>query len=171
MSTANHPANAGFTTNAPRQTRSRTVLVIALAAVALIALFGDTASTENDWYEGIRPAITPPDFVFPIVWTILYAFIAVSIYLAWNDAGTSKRRWTVGLLFVLNLLANAAWTPLFFGLRMPALALADLVIVWITAIVLAVYLWPVNKGASALLWPYVAWAAFAGVINFMIVIG
>jgi len=170
MSTPSDPAKAGFTTSTPQHGRSRTVLVVALAAVAVIAAFGNLFSTDNDWYEQIKPAITPPDFVFPIVWTVLYAFIAVSIYLSWNDARTSKQRWTVGLLFAANLLANAAWTPLFFGLRMPGLALIDLVVIWITAIILAIYIWRINRAASALLFPYIAWVSFAGVINFMIVI-
>jgi len=168
---SSRPARAGYTTSAPREGRNRTVLVIALAAAALIAALGNLFSTDNDWYEAIKPAITPPDFVFPIAWTTLYAFIAVSIYLSWNDARTSKERWAVGLLFAVNLSANAAWTPLFFSLQMPALAFADLMLVWITAIILAIYIRRINKAASALLFPYIAWVAFAGVINFIIAIG
>jgi benzodiazapine receptor len=114
------------------------------------------------WYPGLaKPAWTPPGWVFGPVWTLLYPLLAVAGWLAWREgrsrAGT--------LLFLLQLLLNAAWPWLFFGSHR-----IDLALVCAAMMCLAIYatiraFWPVNRGAALLLVPYFGWVGFATVLN------
>jgi translocator protein len=69
-------------------------------------------------------------------------------------------------VFLLQLLLNALWSPLFFGLHNPALAFAEIVLLWLAIIGTVLLFWKVNRGAGLLLVPYLAWVTFAAALNF-----
>jgi translocator protein len=136
-------------------------LLACFAAAALGALF-----PPGEWYAGLRkPAWNPPNWIFGPVWTALYAMMAAAAWLVWRRGGFAAQRGPL-TLFVVQLLLNAVWTPLFFGLRQPALAFAEMLLLWcaITATILAFR--RVQALASALLLPYLAWVTFAALLNF-----
>jgi len=119
----------------------------------------------NDWYPTlIKPPLTPPSWIFGPVWTVLYLMIALSVFLFLRQVQVSER---ISLLVVLavHLLANFAWTGLFFGLQSPPLALLDILVLDVTLILLVVNFWPVSKLSSILLWPYLGWVLFATYLN------
>ena len=119
----------------------------------------------NPWYATLnKPPLTPPAWVFCPVWTVLYISIAVSIFLYYRSSPKSHLGLTTTVLAV-HLLANFAWTYFFFGLRSPGMALADIILLDITLIVLIGWFWRASMPAGALLLPYLAWGLFATYLN------
>ena len=119
----------------------------------------------NAWYGGLaRPPLTPPDWIFGPVWTVLYAMIAVSVALYVRRTWPGRKGWAYGLIG-FHLGCNLVWTYLFFGLESPGLALVDIVLIDLTGVSLAVLFWRAQRIASLLLWPYLAWVFFATYLN------
>ena len=121
--------------------------------------------TPGEWYAQLqKPSWNPPPWVFGPVWTVLYAMMAVAAWLVWRRGGFAAHR-TALSLFLLQLLFNALWSPLFFGLHWPGLALLDLVLLWLSLLAALVAFWRAQTLAGVLLVPYLAWVTFAGVLN------
>jgi translocator protein len=119
----------------------------------------------DDWYDGLRkPRLNPPKAVFGPVWTVLYGLIAVSGYRVWKAPDSRRRRAALGL-WGTQLALNAAWNPLFFGLRNPLAAFVDLVALTGTVTAYAAVARKVDKAASLLMLPYLGWLGFAGYLN------
>ncbi len=120
----------------------------------------------NAWYATLnRPALTPPDWIFGPVWTVLYGMIATAIVLYYRAAEKSHVALTTTIL-VVHLGANFAWTWLFFRLQSPGVALVDILVLDVTLLVLIRAFWLANKLAGALLVPYLLWVLFATYLNF-----
>lgn len=119
----------------------------------------------NAWYQELTaPPLTPPDAIFSPVWTVLYIMIAAGIYF-WSkspDRFLARGSWE---LITLHLLCNAAWTPFFFILQAPGLALADIVLMWLTLMALLVKFWKESRRAYWLWLPYFFWVSFAMYLN------
>ncbi len=119
----------------------------------------------NTWYTTLnKPPLTPPSWVFSPVWTILYISIAVSIFLYYRSLSKPHLGLTTTVLIV-HLLANFVWTYLFFGLQSPGMALADIILLDVTLIILIGWFWKSSVPAGALLIPYLAWGLFATYLN------
>jgi len=119
----------------------------------------------NAWYaELTRPYLTPPNWLFGPAWTILYIMIAISIIVYYQASGKEHVLLTTGILTV-HLIANFSWTPLFFGLQNPLLALLDILILDMTLIVLIYLFWQASTIAAVLLIPYLCWVSFATYLN------
>ncbi|MBM3228584.1 tryptophan-rich sensory protein [Candidatus Pacearchaeota archaeon] len=145
------------------------VLIFCLLIVYLIAFLGSLFTspvTDSEWYETIRPSITPPNFVFPIVWNILFFLIAISLYLSWTSADKIERK-IVFLVFGVNLLLNLFWSFLYFGMQNPLLAFFELIFLWFSILIMIFATYRINKTASYLLWPYFVWVSFAGILNYL----
>ena len=99
------------------------------------------------------------------MWTALYIMMAVAAWLVWKRGGFAVQRKALAL-YLLQLVFNAAWTPLFFGMKSPALALADIALLWLALLGTVVAFWKVRPLSSVLLAPYLAWVTFAGALNF-----
>ena len=139
---------------------------ILLVTFAVAGISGaSTSGTVRSWYPTIaKPTWNPPDWVFGPTWTVLYAMMAVAAWLVWRQVG-----WSIALmLFGVQLLLNAAWSPLFFGLHRIDLALVDIVALWAAIVATTVAFWKVTPVAGGLLVPYLAWVSFATVLNFTI---
>ncbi|WP_300300482.1 TspO/MBR family protein [Ferrovibrio sp.] len=132
-----------------------------------------TIGPVRSWYPTLtKPALTPPDIAFPIVWTILFALMAVSAWLVWRQAVRMPAGWRAAqgafALFGLQLALNFGWSLLFFGLRMIGPALVEmLVLLAVLAATIAAFARH-SRLAALLLAPYLAWAAFATYLTFMI---
>jgi benzodiazapine receptor len=132
------------------------------AAGALGALASVRAATF--YAELTQPAWAPPAWLFGPVWTVLYLLMATSAWLVWRTYGFGRARKAL-LLFVAQLVANALWTWLFFAWREGALALAELVVLWVLIAMTIAAFWRLNRVAAVLLVPYLAWVSFAGALN------
>jgi len=138
-----------------------------IAACFLAALPGAWFH-PGEWYEQLKkPSWRPPNRLFAPVWTVLYLMIAVAGWLIWRQAGFAGARLPL-VVYVSQLILNAAWTPLFFGLHRPDLGLADIVLVWVSIIAAIVLFYPIHVVAALLLVPYLAWVTFATALNFAI---
>jgi translocator protein len=122
------------------------------------------------WYASLtKPSWTPPNWVFPLVWSALYVMMGVSLWLLWDRAAGTPGRQTTIRLFLLQLGLNAAWSPVFFGLHHTRAALAIILLLAsaITATILAA--WRTQRLAAWLLAPYLAWVVYAATLNAAIV--
>ena len=144
-------------------------LVVSLAAVFAAAGVGShfTARSVAGWYPTLaKPSWTPPGAVFAPVWTALYFLMAVAAWLVWRKAGGLAAARLPLALFAVQLALNAAWSILFFGLRMPGLAFGELVLLWVAIAATLAAFRRVLPAAGLLLAPYLAWVTFAGALNF-----
>ena len=143
------------------------VLLGFIAACFFAALTG-ALFRPGDWYERlVKPAWRPPNRLFAPVWTILYFTIAISGWLVWREAGFASAALPLAI-YALQLVLNAAWTPLFFGLHRPDLGFIDIVLVWLSIIATIAFFFPIDAAAALLLLPYLAWVTFAAALNFAV---
>ncbi|MBI2019873.1 tryptophan-rich sensory protein [Candidatus Daviesbacteria bacterium] len=116
------------------------------------------------WYQTLnKPFFSPPNWIFGPVWSTLYILMGISLFLVWI-----KRR--VPSVFWIQLILNTIWSIIFFGLKNPTLAFLDIIALWITIFLTIKAFSKINKLASQLLWPYLAWVSFATFLNLAIVL-
>lgn len=136
-------------------------LVVFVLLVACAALFG-ARFEPGDWYASLaKPPLTPPNWVFAPVWSVLYLFIAVAGWLVWKKDGARCAL----LLWAAQLILNALWSFIFFGLERPGTALAEISLLLVAVLATAFAFVRVHRPAAALLLPYAVWVAFAGYLN------
>jgi tryptophan-rich sensory protein len=122
----------------------------------------------GDWYENLaKPPWNPPNWLFPPAWTLLYIMIAVAGWLVWRRAGFAGAGLALAV-YGVQLLLNAGWSALFFGLRRPDLAMAEVVLLWLSILATILLFAPIHATAAWLMVPYLAWVTFAAVLNYAI---
>ena len=142
------------------------VVVVTFAAAGIGSVF--TSGSVSEWYPSIeKPSWTPPGWLFGPVWTALYTLMAVAAWVIWRKEGWAGARAAL-VLYAVQLALNAAWSPLFFGLRMPGVAFAELVVLWLAIIATAVAFWKKSPVAGALLVPDALWTTFAAALTLAI---
>jgi tryptophan-rich sensory protein len=150
------------------------LLWVALPNVA--GLLGSIPTAANmEWYQALaKPALTPPGWVFGPVWTALNILMGVAAFLVWRSVATrpeaapeerlaARRALAV---FVAHLALYVLWSVLFFGLRAPGWALAEIAVFWLAVAWLVVAFWRIDVRAGLLMVPYLAWVSFAGYLNY-----
>ncbi len=141
-------------------------LAAAFVTCAVGACF--TTSSVGTWYRTLqKPGWNPPGWVFGPVWTALYVSMAVAVWRVWplhQQSGVPA----VILGFFVQLVLNAGWPALFFGLRSPRLALGEIVLLWLLLAWLLWRFWCLDRWAGVLWAPYVVWVGFAAALNFAI---
>ena len=138
--------------------------------VAVAAVLGSLFSYDgtSGWYGGlVKPEWTPPPWVFGPAWTVLYVLIALSGWAVWLRRDRVVV-WPALTVFVVQLVLNALWSVLFFGLRRPDLGLVDVGLLLAVIVANVAVFWRVSRLAGLLLVPYVCWTGFAMVLNFAI---
>lgn len=145
-------------------------VTIATAAAVCVAALGATVTDLGPWYQALaKPGWNPPDVLFPMGWTLIYALITIAAITAWRAAPTSAAaEWVIGL-FALNGFLNISWSLIFFRLQRPDWAFVEVIVLWLSILALIVYCGRFSKGAAALLVPYLAWVSFAGTLNWAVV--
>ncbi len=144
-------------------------LSVSIIAVLLTALIGGIFTSQgvaSDWYQYIKPDITPPNYIFPIAWNIIFIMIAFSLYLAWTSASKTQKK-SVALVFGFNLFLNALWSFFYFGLMNPLAAFVELISLWVSILLIILVVKKFSRASAYLLIPYLLWVAFAGVLNFL----
>jgi tryptophan-rich sensory protein len=136
-------------------------ITICFAAAAAGAPFA-----PDDWYAQLnRPAFAPPDFVFGPVWTILYLSMAAAAWMVWTR-DRLKETWRPLAAFLFQLVLNATWTWLFFGLHRIDWAMFDIVLLLAAILTTIVLFLRISRVAGLLLLPYLGWVTFATALNF-----
>lgn len=145
------------------------VLFVVVSQCAGLVGIPFTDRATDGWYDQLdKPSFNPPSWVFSPVWTTLYLLMGVAAWLVWRHRDSRAR--TVALaLFGVQLVLNAAWTPIFFGAEAPGWALIEQLALNGAALATAVAFWRIDRRAGALLVPYLAWLGFATLLNAAIV--
>ncbi|MEP0391605.1 MAG: TspO/MBR family protein [Erythrobacter sp.] len=144
-----------------------------LFTVPLIVLLGFLAGQlggpDTLWFQSLtKPSIFPPPAAFGIVWTILYVMIGFSVALVGSAWGAHGRGIAI-IAFAIHFIGNLAWTFVFFGMQNMTAALGVLVYTTLTLVLVIVLFARVRRSAAVLLIPYLAWVAFASVLNWQFI--
>jgi benzodiazapine receptor len=160
----------------PCASRGRPAIEL-LVAVCVCLLAGgigavSVSNSAGGWYQTIhRPGFTPPDWIFGPVWTALYVLMGMSAWLLWrarvrpvSPAARAAATWAL-VVFAIQLLLNATWSIIFFGLHAIGWAFFELAVLWVAIVGTILLSWRASRLAAVLLFPYLAWTTFAGVLN------
>jgi len=113
---------------------------------------------------------SPPNWIFGPVWTILYFLMGISLYMVWDKNLKNKKKDKAIKTFLLQLTLNLLWSVVFFGLHQPLLALAVIIMLWISIFMTIKYFYKISKISGYLLVPYILWVSFASILNLAITI-
>jgi tryptophan-rich sensory protein len=143
-----------------------TIAIIVCLAVGYSASI-ITRPSVAEWYPTIeKPFFNPPNWIFMPVWTLLYIFMGVAAGLVWDKIKEQNAEVKKALgFFLIQLILNAIWSYLFFGLKNPMLALIEIALLWLMIYETYLKFIKINKTASYLLIPYLAWVGFATILN------
>ncbi len=137
-------------------------LIVSMAVAFIPGLIG-VPFVDRHWYESLdRPRWSPPSEVFGPVWTLLYASLGATGWIAWRGR---PRPLGALSLYAIQLALNGLWTPVFFGARKPGAALAVIVTLWAASMATAIAMFRARAVAGVLLVPYLTWVAFAALLN------
>lgn len=126
------------------------------------------AGYGNAWFDALhKPQVMPPGWVFGAVWTCLYILLGLSLAMVLHARGAEKRNRALGL-FAVQLALNFAWSPVFFALHQIGAALSILTAMVVGTFALILIIWRIRPLAGLLLYPYLAWLMFAGMLNWQI---
>jgi len=141
-------------------------LVVPLAVGGFAALLTgggmDTFETLN------QPPLSPPGWLFPVIWTVLYVLMGVASYLVLTSGEARDNVRQALMLYGIQLAFNFIWPILFFSLSVYLFAFVWLIVLWIFIIAAAVSFYNISDAAGYLLIPYILWVTFAGYLNFSI---
>jgi benzodiazapine receptor len=148
--------------------RSIIALVIVLAACLAASAIGGALTRPNlDWYATLtKPGFAPPNAVFPVVWTILYAMMAVAAWLVWREPGKDADKKTALVWFGIQLVVGVLWSFAFFFMHSPVYGFGVILVLLVAIVITIVFFDRVSRPASLLLIPYVLWVCFAAGLNF-----
>ncbi len=147
------------------------MLAISILICLLPGLIGSriTSKAIPEWYAYLKkPSFTPPNWVFGPAWTTLYVLMGIALFLVWRKGISTPGVKVALIVFAIQLVINAIWTPVFFGLRSPGGGLIVIVALWITILFAIIRFIPISKTAGFLLFPYIAWVSFATALNLSI---
>ncbi len=146
-------------------------LLLSLFITLSAAFIGSNFTTPSiaGWYANLKkPAFNPPNWVFGPVWTILFILMGVAFFLVWNRGFRKKSVKASLFWFLVQLVLNVCWSLIFFTLKSPGLAFLELITLWVFILITIQKFVKVSRLAAYLLWPYIIWVSFAGILNFSI---
>lgn len=143
-------------------------LAIFIAACELTGLAGTpfTVAAIPTWYASLnKPPFAPPNWVFGPAWLLLYFLMGTALFLIWQKGLEKKEVKIAVTFFAVQLVFNALWSPIFFGLKNPLLGLFDIVAMWLAIAATMTKFYPLSKPAFFLMLPYLLWVSFATALN------
>lgn len=145
-----------------------TLSVLVCLAIGFLSSIA-TQSSVNDWYVALnKPSFTPPNYLFAPVWTALYIMMGVAAGIVWSKGYHHIWVKTALYHFVFQLLLNALWSIVFFGLKNPLGGMIVILALLTTIILTIKWFKVISKPAALLMIPYVLWIAFASALNYKI---
>ena len=136
-------------------------LPLALGAIAGMY----TTAAVPEWYASLnKPSFNPPNWIFGPVWTVLYIVMGISLFLVWKSEPGEARNLAMGVFFV-QLALNFAWSFVFFYSKMIGPALIEIIVLWITIVIMMILFYKIRPLAAYINIPYLLWVSFATVLN------
>lgn len=150
-------------------TRSKQITGLAgWLLICYLAGFMASLFEPGSWYQGLnKPAWTPPDLVFPIVWPVLYTLMGIAAWRVWKKHGFTEGRQPLQW-FGLQLGLNAVWSWLFFGMNSTGTAFAEILLLWTAILFTTLLFWKKDRAAALLMVPYLLWVLYAAALNYAI---
>jgi len=148
--------------------RSLGLLVLCIAIPLFIGIIGSvfTMPEVGTWYAGLlKPSFNPPAWLFGPVWTLLSILMGVSLWLVIRDGMSSRPVQQAVALFAVQLGLNLAWSILFFGMHLIAVAFIEILILFVFILATTLTVKRINPTAGWLFIPYICWTAFASVLT------
>ncbi|MBJ3761456.1 tryptophan-rich sensory protein [Maribius pontilimi] len=133
-----------------------------------LAACGGSAATgamfqPGQWYDALaKPSWNPPNWVFPVTWTVLYLCIANAGARVAQEDGNA---YAMGF-FAVQIAFNTLWTPVFFGLHRMKAAMVVIICLWLAVAATTIAFWQLNLIAGILFIPYLVWVSIAAALNF-----
>jgi len=157
-------------------------ILICQAAGILGSLF--TAPNIQTWYASInKSALSPPNWIFAPVWTILFLLMGISLYFVWIKSkkirgkrqksqvqAFNKLKKSALIIFSVQIILNILWSAIFFGLHIIGIAYIELMLLWVFILITIIKFYKISKPAAYLLIPYILWVTFAAILNFSLVL-
>jgi tryptophan-rich sensory protein len=138
-------------------------ILLPLSLGAIAGMF--TSQSVPEWYATLnRPSFNPPNWIFGPVWTTLYILMGTSFFLIWKQEASKVRNRAI-LIFLLQLILNFAWSFIFFYFKMIGLALVEIILLWISIVMMLIVFYKIKPIASYINIPYLLWVSFATVLN------
>ena len=129
---------------------------------------GSITSSNMDWYHTIiKSSLTPPNVVFPIVWSILYTLLALVGHFLWQNREEQKVNHIL-VFFIIQLVLNWLWTPIFFGWHLTGIALVDILMIAAITVYITIKSWSKHSIIAYVMIVYLLWLLFASYLNFVI---
>jgi translocator protein len=142
-------------------------VIVPVCAGLIGAIF--TTGAIPTWYASlVKPALSPPNWIFAPVWTSLYILMGIAAFLVWRKGLKHKGVKTALALFIGQLVLNLFWSIIFFGLHNAFLAFIEIAALWISIVLTIIYFYKVSKAAGILLLPYIIWVSFASYLSYSI---
>ena len=143
-----------------------TILICLLIPLAIGGISGfATATSITDWYVTLnKPSFNPPNYLFAPVWTTLYALMGISLFLVWKSPEGRDRNNAL-VIFAVQIALNFIWSFLFFKFNLVGVALVEIVLLWISILMMIIFFRRISKLAAFLQIPYLLWVSFASVLN------
>jgi benzodiazapine receptor len=146
-------------------------LVVSLIACQAAGAIGSLATTPNipTWYTALeKPAFTPPSWLFAPAWITLYVLMAIAAFLIWRKGLGEEGVKCALTVFLVQLVLNALWSVVFFGLQSPLWGMVVILALWIAILLTIIKFFRLSVAAGSLLLPYILWVSFAAVLNITI---
>jgi len=142
-------------------------IVICEGAGGIGAIF--TKPAISSWYRGLKkPSFTPPNAVFGPVWITLYLLMGVAVFLVWREGLNQTGVTAAFIVFWGQLLLNALWSVVFFGLKSLLGGMVVIVLLWLAILASIILFFGVSPVAGGLLIPYIIWVSIAANLNFQV---
>ncbi len=148
----------------------KSYVISVLFALAVGGLAAWLTMDSMDIYGSItQPALAPPAWLFPVVWTVLYVLMGISSTIVYTDKNASpKEKASAIKVYALQLIVNFFWSLIFFNLRNYLFAFIWLILLWVLILIMIVKFYKIRPVAGLLQIPYLLWVTFAGYLNLMI---
>ena len=146
-------------------------LLISIVACQCAGLIGSLATVTAipTWYATLaKPPFTPPNWLFAPAWITLYLLMGISAFIVWRRGLDSQPIRVALMVFLIQLILNALWSVVFFGLQSPLYGVFVIVALWIAILFTILRFYKISTTAAMILLPYILWVSFAAVLNISI---
>jgi tryptophan-rich sensory protein len=144
--------------------------LMAFVAINVLAAMSGAVFKPDAWYDALeKPSWNPPKWAFPVVWTIIFGMIALAGWTAYRAAGGLMGAPWAFAFYGLQLVLNAGWSAVFFGMKRPDLALIEVGFMYTSIVVTLVLFFQIDTTAGWLLMPYMIWTGIAARLNAKII--
>lgn len=148
-------------------------LLISIVACQCAGIIGSIFTTPAipTWYAALeKPFFNPPNWLFAPAWVTLYLLMGIAAFLIWRKGLEQKGVKSALVIFLVQLVLNALWSVVFFGLQSPLYGVVVILALWVVILLTIIRFFRLSTAAGSLMLPYILWVSFAAVLNVSILV-